>query len=258
MAAATNSEAATGFVPSGIEDAKVNADFRKKGGDLWAKSANIEAAKKLLDDAGIKTNKYVIALEYSNLRADDEQLALEVAKAWGDELGFRINGYKNGKLEANAKKQMYIDNKENGTYPLNQNNESANKASAIIVNLQSMTTDAYSVLTTFSGEYGGNFIDVRTKDVVYGKHTIGFQDETYDELCTAFVNAENVKKSTAAMHEAEKYLAEQMPVIPLVFNKAYYVTQKLSGYGVDGFGRLDFTDLEQKNFKKYLKAAEEE
>lgn len=256
MASAANAEAATGFVPSGIEDAKVSADFRKKGGALWSKNANIEAAKKILEEEGIKTNKYVIALEFSNLRADDEQLAVEVAKAWGDGLGFRINGYKNGKLESNAKKQMYIDNKENGTYPLNQNNESANKASAIIVNLQSMTTDAYSILTAFSGEYGGNIVDVTKKDVVYGKHTIGFQDASYDELCTAFVTAENTKKATAAMHEAEKYLAEQMPVIPLVFNKAYYVTQKLSGYETDGFGRLNFTELEQKNFKKYLKTAE--
>ena len=258
MASVTNSEAATGFVPTGVEDAKASADFREKGGNLWSKNANIEEAKKLLKEAGIdKPSKYVIALEFSNLRADDEQLAIEVAKAWGDGLGFRINGFKNGKLESNAKKQMYIDNKENGTYPLNQNNESANKASAIIVNLQSMTTDAYSILTAFSGEYGGNVVDVTKKDVVYGKHTIGFADEAYDELCTAFVNATDVKKSTAAMHEAEKYLAEQMPVIPLVFNKSYYVTQKLSGYGLDKFGRLDFTELEQKNFKKYLKTEEE-
>ena len=251
MAAATNSEAATGFVPTGIEDAKVSADFRDKGGDLWSKSANMEAAKKLLEEAGVtKPGRYVIALEYSNLRADDEQLATLIKDAWGKEgLGFNIN--------FSGKKQMYIDNKENGTYALNQNNESANKASAIIVNLQSMTTDAYSILTAFSGEYGGNIIDVKTKDVVYGKHKIGFQDEAYDELCDAFVNAENVKKATTAMHEAEKYLADQMPVIPLVFNKAYYVTQKLSGYELDGFGRLNFTELEQKNFKKYLKAAEE-
>lgn len=249
MASVTHSAPATGFVPTGVEDVKVNSDFRKKGGDLWSKSANIEAAKALLEEAGIsKASRYIIAIEYSNLRSDDEKLANAVKEAW-EELGFRVN--------ASSKKQMYLDNKENGTYALNQNNESANKASVILVNQQSMTTDAYSILTAFSGEYGGNVVDVTKKDVVYGKHTIGYANEAYDELCTAFVNADDVKARTAAMHEAEKYLAEQMPVIPLVFNNSYYVTQKLSGYKTDKFGRLDFKELEQKNFKKYLEAQKE-
>ena len=248
MAAATNSEAATGFVPTGVEDTKANSDFRDKGGDLWSAKANIEEAKKLLNEAGIKPSNYVIAIEFSNLRADDEQLANAAKEAWSA-LGFRI--------KFSGKKQKYIDDKENGTYDFRMNNDVANVATAIIVNQQSMTTDAYSMLTAYSGEYGGNSIDVTVKDVVYGKHVIGFMDEKYDKLCAAFVNADDVKTRTAAMHEAEKYLATQMPVIPLVFNKSYYVTQKLSGYESDKFGRLDFTELEQKNFKKYLEAQKE-
>lgn len=249
MAAATNSSPATGFVPTGVEDVKVSADFRKKGGDLWAKNANMEEAKRLIEEAGIKPNDYVISIEFSNLRADDEELATALQDAW-KELGFK-------KIRFGSKKQMYIDSKENGTYELNKNNEAVDAASVIIVNQQSMTSDAYSVLTAFSGEYGGNVVDVTLKDVVYGENTIAYADEAYDELCAAFVNADDVKTRTAAMHEAEKYLAEQMPVIPLVFNNSYYVTQKLSGYETDKFGRLDFTQLEQKNFKKYLEAQAE-
>ena len=250
MAAATNSTPATGFVPTGVEDVKVNSDFRKKGGDLWSKNANLQAAQQLLTEAGItKPANYVISIEFSNLRKDDEELATYLKDAWS-QLGFKI--------KFGGKKQMYINSKEDGTYKLNQNNEAAKAASVIIVNQQSMTTDAYSVLTAYSGEFGGNVVDVTKKDVEYSTHTTGYLDADYDALCTAFANAESTKKRTAAMHEAEKYLATQMPVIPLVFNNSYYVTQKLSGIETDKFGRLDLTELEQKNFKKYLKAQEEE
>jgi len=248
MASLTNSEPATGFVPYGVEDTKASADFRKKGGTLIAKSANIEAAKKLLEEAGVKPSSHVISIEFSNLRADDEELASMVQSAW-KELGFKI--------KFGGKKQMYIDNKENGTYELIKNNEAVNAASVILVNLQSMTTDAYSILTSLSGEYGGGVVDVTEKDVVYSAHTTGYIDAEYDKLCAAFANATSAKARTAAMHEAEKYLVNQMPVIPLVFNNSYFVTQKLSGYEYDKFGRLNFTELEQKNFKKYLEKAEE-
>lgn len=248
MASLTNSEPATGFVPYGVEDTKASADFRKNGGTLIAKNANIEAAKKLLEEAGVNPANHVISIEFSNLRADDEELASMVQSAW-KELGFKI--------KFGGKKQMYIDNKENGTYELIKNNEAVNAASVILVNLQSMTTDAYSILTSLSGEYGGGVVDVTEKDVVYSAHTTGYIDAEYDKLCAAFANATSAKTRTAAMHEAENYLANQMPVIPLVFNNSYFVTQQLSNYEYDKFGRLNFTELEQKNFKKYLEKAEE-
>lgn len=249
IAAATNSVAATGFVPTGVEDTKKSSDFRKKGGDLWATTGNIEYAKQLLKEAGVKPGDHVISIEFSNLRKDDEEMAKAVQAAW-KELGFKI--------KFGGKKQMYIDSKEDGTYELIKNNEAVDAASIIIVSQQSMTADAYSILTAYSAEYGGNVVDVTKKDVEYGAHTTGYADADYDALCTAFVNAENAKTRTAAMHEAEKYLAQQMPVIPLVFNNVYYVSQKLSGIETDKFGRYDFTDLEQKNFKKYLEAQNEE
>lgn len=249
IAAGTNSDPATGFVPSGVEDTSRKSDFRKNGGKLISPSANIEAAKALLKEAGItKPSSYVISIEYSNLREDDEQMALACKEAWSA-LGFKI--------KFGAKKQMYIDSKEDGTYPLIKNNEAVNAASVIIVNFQSMTADAYSILTAFSTEYGGTYVDVTKKDVVYAPHTTGFEDLKYNDLCDAFANATSDKERSAAMHAAEEYIVEQMPVIPLVFNKAYFVTQKLSKYDTDKFGRLDFTELKQSGYKKYLEKNEE-
>ena len=119
-----------------------------------------------------------------------------------------------------------------------------------------MTTDAYSMLTAFSGEYGGHFIDVTTgpdeEDVVYGSHFTGFNDPAYDEICAKIVNSANTKDRTAAMHEAEQYLMEQLPVAPLFFNCDKYVSQKLSGIKYDKYGRLNLTNLKQSSYKKYF------
>ena len=249
LATNTNSEPATGYVPYGVEDTGRKTDFRKNGGDLISTSADIATAKKLLKEAGITNpSSHVISIEYSNLRKDDEEMAMACRDAWR-ELGFTI--------KLGAKKQMYIDSKENGTYPLIMNNESVNAASVIIINFQSMTSDAYSMLTALSTEYGGTPVDVTKEEITYAPHVSGFEDAKYNDLCDAFVNAADEKERSKAMHAAEEYIIEQMPTIPLVFNKAYFVTQKLSKYDADKFGRLDFDQLKQSGYKKYLKAEEE-
>lgn len=249
IAKAVMADPATGFIPTGVEDTKPGKDFRKAGGDVISKKANIEEAKKLIEEAAIKTK--VIAIEYSNLRNTEEIIANACKTAW-EELGFRVT--------VTSRPQKYMNNKENGTYPLIQNNEALNAASVIAINLQSMTSDAYGILSGFSSKFGGNFIDVTTgpteADVIYNNHVTAFADAAYDELCEKFIYAKTTKERTAAMHEAEKYLAEQMPIIPVTFDKANYVTQKLSGYKTDVFGRLDFTELNQKGFEKYLPVEE--
>jgi len=249
IADAVMAEPATGFVPSGAEDTKKGTSFRKEGGDVISAKADIEAAKKLIAAAAPKDK--MITIEYSNLREDEEKIANACKEAWS-ELGFRVT--------VSGKTQVYIDRKENGEYSMNQNNEEMNLASVVAMNLQSMSNDAFSILTAFSSEYGGTFIDVTTgpsaEDVVYGNHVTGFADAEYDAIVEKFVTADNAKDRAAAMHEAEEYLAEKMPVIPVLFNKANYVTQKLSKYDTDLFGRLNFTELKQKNFEKYLETEE--
>lgn len=247
IAQAVMAAPATGFIPTGAADGTGKKDFREVGGDVVSEKPNMAEAKKLIAEAGIKSKN--ITIEFSNLRETDKIIANACKTAWG-ELGFNVT--------VTSRPQKYMNNKEDGTYPLIQNNENKtiNTASVIAVSLQSTTDDAYGILTGFSAEYGGNFIDVTTgpsaEDVVYNNHVTSFADPAYDKLCEKFIYAKTAKERSAAMHEAEEYLAEQMPVIPVVFNKANYVTQELSGYGTDNFGRLDFTELKQKNFEKYL------
>lgn len=243
IAKKTNNVPATGFVPAGVENTDRKSDFREVGGELISEKANIKKAKKLLEEAGINPGRYVIAIDYSNDKIADETIANACKEAW-QELGF--------KLQATSKTQKFINSKEHGDYPLNQTHESINAATVILVNLQSQTSDAYSILTSFSGEYGGTFVDVTIDDVVYDAHVTGFTDEKYDDICSEFILAKSDSYRAAAMHIAEEYLVEKMPVIPVVFNQASFITQELSKYETDKFGRLNFTELKQKNYEDYL------
>ncbi len=248
IADAAYAKAATGFVPVGVEDRKASKEFRKTGGDVISKKANVEKAKALLKEAGVNPKKEVIAIDYSTSTETGAIIANACMEAW-QELGFRV--------QVAPKTQKFIDSKEDGVYPMNQTHDALDAATAIVVNLQSLTPDAYSVLTTFSSTYGGHEIDLTVDDVVYEGHVTGFTDEKYDELCAEFVNAKSEKERNKAMHAAEEYLVEKMPVIPVIFNQSMFVEKDLSKYGTDLYGRLDFTELKQAGYKKHLPKNEE-
>ncbi len=249
IAKSTYDEPATGLVPTGVEDEKASKDFRKEGGDLISANADMQKAKQLLSEAGINPSSNVIAIDYSTATSTDATIAEACMKAW-TELGFKV--------QVSAKTQKFIDSKEDGIYPMNQTHDALNAATAIIVNLQSLTPDAYSILTTFSSVYGGHEIDLISSEVAYGTHVTGFADEKYDELCAGFVDATSSNYRNVLMHSAEEYLVEKMPVIPVTFNQSKYVAQKLSKYDTDLYGRLSLAKLNQKNFKKYLARDEAE
>lgn len=234
-------EPATGFVPTGIDDTSAKTDFRKKGGDLISPKSNIQSAKALLEEAGVNPKGKIIAIDVSKAREDDLFIAEKCKEAW-TELGFVVR--------INSVTQGYVNSKRNGTYEIDKNNTQGSNvfASVLATNLQSTTTDAYSVLTSFSGKYNGGAFDLRNSEFTYPAHVTGYNDPEYDKLCDAFVKAADTKGRTNAMHKAEEYLVKQMPAIPVVFNNAYYVSQDISKYETDSFGRLIFTELKLETY----------
>ncbi len=243
--AVTDVTPATGLVPAGIEDVSRKKDFRKEGGNLISAKSDMDKAKSLLKEAGVSDGEIVV--ECNSGRAFEETMIYFISSAW-KELGFKVT--------VNTPNQNYLFNKANGNYEFTQNG-----ANVLAMDMQSMTTDAYGMLMSFSSEFGGKFVDVTTgpnpEDVVYGAHWCGYSDADYDELCRKIYTANNTKERTAAMHEAEKYLVEQMPVIPLFFNTDTYITQKLKNVDSDKFGRLDLTKTKQSSYKKYLPKEED-
>ena len=64
----------------------------------------------------------------------------------------------------------------------------------------------------------------------------------------------NLKDRAELLHEAEKLLVADMPVIPLIFNQNFYVVNKsyLKGLDVNYYGYTLFTDARLKKYEQFL------
>ncbi len=243
-------KAAEGIVPFGVEDTVDGTEFRKVGGNKFVSGnkagdlpvGDIETAKALLAEAGVKSGKFT--LEFNKDRAYEQSVAEYARKVW-KELGFTVStSGKNGK---------YISGITSGKTPL-----TTGTARVVATDFQCVTPDAYAMLMEFSAEYAGGKIDLSTDEVEYTDlHITGFNDESYDAICDEVAGALNNAKRAEALHRAEDYLIEASPVIPLFCNVDVYASKDLDNISADKFGAKDFTKVTQKNYRKYLPVDED-
>ena len=69
---------------------------------------------------------------------------------------------------------------------------------------------------------------------------------------------EYIRICAEKLHEAEKLLMEELPVVPVITMQNAYMSQKLSGFSFDYFGCPEFTQLKLKNYELYTLAEEKE
>ena len=238
-------KAAEGIIPFGIEDTMEDTSFRKeaknvydvktgKDGDLAL--GDIEGAKALLKEAKVSGGN--ITIEYNNERRYERDIAEYVRKVW-QKLGFKVTATgRNGKFVYGV---VAGDTFKTG------------EARVLGMDFQSITPDAYSMLVSFSSEFGGTSVDLTVPEITYGANFTGYADEAYDAICAEIVGATDYEDRAAAMHKAEEYLAESVPAMGLFYNVDVYIASgKLSNIEKDMFGGRNFTEVKMKNYKKYL------
>lgn len=214
-------EPATGLIPSPVYDTKVGDSFRANGGDI------ISAAAQSASGSGsftltIRDNAY-------------EQTLAEYCKSVWEDMGFKVTVKA---LDAEDYKEAY----ENQDYDM------------IAVDYQCLTTDAFSALAVFAPEFSGNGIDIQNDNYDAVPYVPGYNNEAYNELIEqAFAEKDRAARS-AILHEAEKLLMEDLPIIPLVFNQDAYVynTDALSGVKDAYYGFRIFSKMKLKDWRSYL------
>ncbi len=227
----TFAEAATGLVPPAVYDEKVGDSFRANGGELISASADVGGAKALVGKAGKFT-----------LTCRDNELELAVAEylrgVWA-ELGFTVT----------IKALDYEDYMKAYT---------SKSYDAITVDYQSLSTDAFSALAVFAPLFSGNGIDIQNDNYDVVPYIKGYDSEEYNALIESAFAEKDRAASSAYLHDAEALLMEDMPIIPLFFNKDAYVYngKVLSKIGDYYMGYRDFTDLKMKDWRDYLETAE--
>lgn len=198
---------ADGFISPGLKD-PAGGDFRKVGGSLIKFDAT--EAKKLLEkgmkDAGYTTLPEV-TLTY-NTNDVSQRIAQTLQAMFKDNLGIDVK----------------LANKEGKVLTAEQKN------------LQ-LQLSRSSFLADFADPI--NFLDGFQSTNPFSR--TGWVNAGYDKLVKDGYNEPNEAKRFKMMHEAEKILMDDAPILPLYFyNTAYMQSDKLSGVVNHAFGFVDF------------------
>ena len=304
-------DAATALVPYGVfEGASVSkkTDFRTTGGDILAKSANLDSAKQLLATAEIDATKYSFSIKVSAADEVHVKIAQMVCAAW-NELGFNVtvdyeytiqnNDYFKGVggITSDICDDQLLES-------LKQNNYEV-----LAFDYNAFSADAYSMLSNFALQFSGMALNIDLENNEYNLvgNSTGYNSKAYNDLMEAIYFIPYFARLTAALenpetkddfsflglyesmeelmevynavksvyaeygitpstkssdwtaqkalllHKAEELLMEEMPVIPVIFNKnATISTSDVSKVTSNPYTPCDFRNAKFKNYESYV------
>ena len=216
----TFAKPATGLVPSTVYDKSVGDSFRANGGDLISTSAS----------SGSGSGRFTLTVRDN---ASDVALA-EYAKSVWEGMGYSVTI---DALDASSYKAAY----EKGNYDV------------IAVDYQSISTDAFSALAVFDPDFSGKGIDLENENYDAVPYVPGWSNDAYNDLIEkAYAETDRAARSSY-LHDAEKILMEEMPIIPVIFNQDAYVYNSgvLSGIKTTYYGFRNFDKLKMKDWRSY-------
>ncbi|MBQ8551602.1 MAG: peptide ABC transporter substrate-binding protein [Clostridia bacterium] len=228
----TYAEPATGLIPGVVYDTKIGDSFRANGGDLISASADVSGAKSLI---GSKTGKFTITCRDNAL----EVAIAEYCQGVWEGLGFNVSV---DALDYEDYREAYTT----GDYDV------------IALDYQCISTDSFGALAVFAPLFSGMGIDIQNDNYDPVPYVQGYENEEYNALIESAFAEKNRAARSSILHDAEELLMEDMPIIPLIFNKDAYVYNDdvLSGIDDYYYGYRDFNRLNMKNWRDYETTAE--
>ena len=239
----TFAKPAKGLIAEGVfntANGKKKASFRDKGEDLLDSKAKLSEAQSLL--TGKATGEINLVIR------DDEadQAVGEYLKTTWEKLGFTVNvtaltsvPYE-GPNEIVLMDDQYLDAYEQKNFDI------------ILVDYMMFSTDAFGNLASFAVPFAGGAMDMTTGLYELEPHISGYSNPEYDALIAQAYAEKNATKRADLLHQAEKMLLDDMPIMPLVELQSGFLKNKdLKGVKVNYYGMPDFTKVTLKNASKY-------
>ena len=236
----TYAKAATGYIPYKVFDSVSGTSFREVGGELISASANVSEAQSLLSAAGVKSGSFTLTVRNNEV---DKAIADYVAGVWG-QLGFTVTVDAVKATPNTTDATIYVDNF--------QKKYDSGDFDVIAIDMTMYSPDAFGALSQYAVEFSGNGVDMNSENYDLYGHISGYNSEEYNAIIeSAFAEKDRAARA-AILHDAEKMLLEDMPVIPLVFlQDAYLFTDVISGIESTYYGTRNFNDLTQKDYMTY-------
>lgn len=248
-------KAATGLVPDGVfNSSSAKKSFRKVGGDLIASSANIESAKSLLSSANIDPSKYMFSISVASYDDVHMLIAQKIQEAW-NALGFHvainaIDVIVNDDI-LKTTQEVATDIKDD----IFAEDFRAGKFEVAAIDYVALSADAYSMLAVFAKNFSGRGMDMSTQDYTISPHITGYDSTAYNELIEQVFAEKDIDKRAELLHQAEKLLIDEMPVIPIIFNQNATLTSKdLSKVSSTYYCPAIFTKTKLKDYQQYIPA----
>lgn len=222
------SKAAEGFVPLNATGSTMSKKFRKEAGAVYSVTADVEAAKSLLKEAGVSSGTF--AITYRTDREYDVKVA-EYAKSVWESLGFtvKLNG-------------LAVDAYEKALY--------RSEFDVIALDYQTLSTNAYSALAPFAPEFSGSVVSVDVASSGITPHVTGYVSEAYTAMLNEVLELTSRKDRAKKLIEVEKLLAQDCPAIALTFyTNNYLVSSDLDNLEFSPYGYVDFSNAVLDDYK---------
>jgi oligopeptide transport system substrate-binding protein len=202
---------ALGFVPYGIPDAGSKSVFRKIGGDYFKDNA-VGQAKKLMAEAGYSNIKKFPTIEILyNTNETNKQIAEVIQEMWREKLGINVN-------LVNQEYKVYLQSRSEGNFQVARS---------------SWIGDYVDPMTFLDLWATGN-----------GNNYTGWKSGQYDKLIDVAKTSNDPKVRYKALHDAEKLLMDEMPIIPFYFyTRPYIIKPWVKGVRYSAVGLVDFSGV---------------
>ena len=120
----------------------------------------------------------------------------------------------------------------------------------IAIDMQQMSVDAFSTLAGYATYFNGGSIDLGKFNEgglmdadapIAAEHVTGYVNEEYNKLINKAYAEKDLTKRAVILHQAEKLLMEDMPVMPLfVYQNAYLTSSTLKNVKYTWGGGVNF------------------
>ena len=238
---------ATGFIPYKVYDADNKTYFRDVADADGAKisvAGDVAGARSLLSSAGVSGGTLSIAV-----RDDEVDYAVaEAVKSVWEELGFTVK----------IRVLTYTYDAEDSTVIVDEFQRAYTNGDfdVIAVDVQMLSSDAYSALAPFAVAFSGNGVDMNSENYNMRGHVTGYNSDAYNALFEDIYESADRAEDTALLHRAEDMLLDDAVIMPIYFEQdAFMYSDVLSGLGATYFGR-SFNSVKMKDYMSYKEAAE--